>query len=379
MLPYWRLSAHYFFYFAFIGTFSPYFGLYLASLGLSAFDIGVLMSLTQVMRLVAPNLWGLLASRLGCHVPIMRSAALASLAGFSSLYFTQGFAGLFVGLAVLAFFWTATLPLIETVTLAHLGAATARYGSIRLWGSIGFVVAVLGVGYLLDAARVTVLLPVLSVLLLGILGSSFFMPEVRVKPADEDGPRFLAILARAEVRRFLAASFFMSAAHGALYVFYSIYLVSQGYSKSLVGWLWTLGVLVEIGVFFYMPQLFKRFTLRAVLLFCFACAAVRFGLIGWCVAFLPVLVFAQVLHGATFGAHHACAMALINRWFGASHQARGQAIYGSISFGAGGMLGGMLSGWLWDAMGPQVTFTVGSIFGAIGLMLVWRMHREALS
>ena len=93
MVPYWRLSAYYFFYFAFIGAFSPFFTLYLQSLKFSAWDIGVLMSLMQVMRLLAPNLWGWLADRLGAKTPIVRGAALMSLAGFSCFFFAQGFAG----------------------------------------------------------------------------------------------------------------------------------------------------------------------------------------------------------------------------------------------------------------------------------------------
>lgn len=376
MVPYWRLSAHYFFYFAFIGTFSPYFGLYLSSLGFDAWQIGVLMSLTQVMRLVAPNLWGWLACRWRSHVPIMRGAAAASVLGFSLLFFTERFSGIFIGLAVLAFFWTATLPLIETLTLAHLGTQTSGYGSIRLWGSIGFVSAVLGVGYALDVFAVSLLLPISCALLLGILVTSAFMPEARVPELEIAPVALREVLRKPEVRIFLAASFCMSAAHGALYVFYSIFLVGAGYSKSVVGWLWTLGVLVEIGVFFYMPQMFRHVRLRTILLVSFGCATLRFGLIGWCVAWLPVLVFAQLLHGATFGAHHAAAMAVINRWFGARNQAQGQALYGSVSFGAGGMVGGVLSGWLWDAAGPAITFTVGSLFGALGMWLVSRARFE---
>lgn len=86
MVPYWRLSAYYFFYFAFIGAFSPYFTLYLQSLAFSAWDIGVLMSLMQLMRVLAPNLWGWLADRLGAKTPIVRGAALMSLAGFSCFF-----------------------------------------------------------------------------------------------------------------------------------------------------------------------------------------------------------------------------------------------------------------------------------------------------
>lgn len=372
MLPYWRLSAYYFFYFAFIGTYSPYFGLYLADLGLRAWDIGVLMSLMQVMRLVAPNLWGWLADRMGRRVPIMRWAALASCAGFSVLFFTTRFEGMFVSLAVLAFFWTATLPLIESLTLAHLRLQTARYGVIRLWGSLGFVAAVLGVGYVLDAAPVGVLLPILMAALMGILLTSLFTPEAPPMPQAPSAATLAQVLRRPCVRLFLASAFFMSAAHGALYVFYSLHLVQHGYSKSLVGWLWTLGVLVEILIFLAMPQLFRRFSLKTVLLVSFACAVVRFVAIGWGVASLVIIALAQVLHGATFGAHHAAAMAAINRWFGASHQARGQALFGSISFGAGGILGGLSSGWMWDTAGPALTFSMSSVFALMGLWLTLR-------
>ena len=82
-LPYWRLSSYYFFYFAFIGAFSPYFGLYLQSLAFSAWDIGLLMSQMQLMRLFGPYVWGALADRAERRVPIVRLAGAASLVGFA--------------------------------------------------------------------------------------------------------------------------------------------------------------------------------------------------------------------------------------------------------------------------------------------------------
>jgi PPP family 3-phenylpropionic acid transporter len=176
------------------------------------------------------------------------------------------------------------------------------------------------------------------------------------------------ILRRPEVRALMVACFFMSAAHGALYVFYSLHLVAHGYSKSLVGWMWTLGVVAEIAVFMGMPQLLRAFSLRGLLVFSFAAAVIRFVLIGWGADSLAILIFAQVLHGATFGSYHAAAVAAVNRWFGAQHQARGQALYGSISFGAGGMIGGLLSGYTWDWIGPAWTYSFGSVFALCGLV-----------
>ena len=379
MLPYWRLSAYYFFYFAFIGAFSPYFGLYLKSLRFSAWDIGVLMSLMQVMRVVAPNIWGWLSERVGSRMPIVRFAAAASVVGFLSLFFTHSFGGIFLGMAVLAFFWGAALPLTESVTLSHLGSRAARYGGIRVWGSVGFIVAVLGCGYLLDLAPLGSLLWVMLALLAGILASALVVPDAAPVRHESDRLPLAEIMRRREVMSLLAACFAMSAAHGALYVFYSIFLVAHGYSKGLVGWLWALGVIAEIGVFLAMPLLLSAFSLRTILLASFGCAVARFLMIGWGVDSLLVILAAQVLHGATFGAYHASAVAAINRWFGGRHQARGQALYSSVSFGAGGMAGGLISGYTWDSIGAALTYSLSSGFALAGLVLVWITFREPSS
>jgi len=372
MVPYWRLSAYYFFYFAFIGAFSPYFSLYLKSLAFSAWDIGVLMSLMQLMRLLAPNLWGWLADRIGAKTPIVRAAALMSLLGFSSFFLVQSFAGFFVGMALLAFFWSASLPLVEALTFSHLGAQAHRYGAVRLWGSVGFIVAVLGLGWLLDHVPLSSILWVSTALLAGILAFALLLPEKAEPRHESDHLPIGDILRRREVRALFVGCFFMSAAHGALYVFYSLYLVEHGYSTSMVGLLWTLGVLAEIVVFIFMPRLLQAYSLRAMLLFSFACAVLRFLTIGWGVEWLGLLVLAQLLHAATFGVHHATAIAAVHRWFAGRHQARGQALYGSISFGAGGMLGGLLSGWAWDIIGASLTYTLGAGFALAGMVCILR-------
>jgi PPP family 3-phenylpropionic acid transporter len=118
-----------------------------------------------------------------------------------------------------------------------------------------------------------------------------------------------------------------------------------------------------------MPRLSRRWSLRTILLVAFVAAVLRFVLIGWGVGSVAVLLFAQLLHGATFGAFHSAAITLVNQWFEGRLQAQGQALYGSLSFGAGGMLGGLLSGFMWEGIGPQWTYTAGSVFALIGL--VW--------
>jgi PPP family 3-phenylpropionic acid transporter len=370
-LPHGRLAVWYFWYFAFIGAFLPYFALYLQSIGLSAGRIAVLMSLGQFMRLVAPLLWSWLADSGGRRVQVVVASAAASLASFSVVFLTQDFVGLLIGMAVMHFFWSASLPLVEALTLGHLAAHPERYGRIRVWGSVGFIVAVLGVGLLLDAAPIRSQLWVSWVLLLGSLVSALTLTEVKAHAGAAAKP-IVQILRQRKVVFLLGAGMLMSAAHGALYVFYSIHLVAQGYGKTLVGLLWTLGVVAEIFVFLLMPRISRRVSLRHILLGCFALAVLRFLLIGWTVEFIALLVFAQLLHGASFGAHHAATMAALNKWFAASQQARAQALYGSVAYGAGGLGGALLAGALWESTGAAITFSAASLLALIGLILVWR-------
>lgn len=369
-LPYWRLSGYYFFYFAFIGAFSPYFGLYLQECSFSATDIGLLMSQMQLMRLFAPYLWGSLADRWRCPLAVVRSTALFSLIGFSAFFAADDFKTMLLALAVLAFFWTAALPLVEAITFNHLHENSARYSRIRLWGSIGFIVAVTATGALLDRIPLSGLLWVLFATLAGIALFALALPDA--PPREEpSAPKPVAhIVAQPRVRALLVASFAMSAAHGALYVFYSIYLTAHQYDKWLVGCLWSLGVVAEIVVFFHMADLLRRFSLRTILLACFAAAVLRFLIIAWGVEWLALLVLAQLLHGLTFGACHAASVAAVNRWFPGRYQGRGQALYSSLSFGAGGLLGSVLSGWTWGLFGPAPTYTLSAFLALMGWFCV---------
>lgn len=371
-LPHWRLSGYYFFYFAFIGAFSPYFGLYLQSLSFSAWDIGLLMSQMQLMRLFGPNLWGWLVDHFGYRVAVIRLAGAIGLAGFLAFFWLDRLPGMLVAMAVLALFWSAALPLVETLTFDHLREERGRYGNIRLWGSVGFIVAVMGTGALLDWVEPVGVLWVCTFILAGILGFAMVLPEAPLHIPTADETPIGRILRQPRVLALMAACFAMSAAHGGFYVFYSIHLSGNGYAKTAVGLLWSLGVLAEIGVFLLMARIARRYSLRDILLVSFAAAVLRFLLMGWAVDSVAAMVFVQLLHGLTFGAYHASAIAAVNQWFPGKSQGRGQALYSSLSFGAGGLVGALLSGWTWDDWGAGWTFSLGSAFALAGWLLVWR-------
>jgi PPP family 3-phenylpropionic acid transporter len=371
---YRSLAGFYFFYFAYLGAFAPFFSLYLDGIGMSAVEIGVLMSLPQLTRIVAPQLWGWLADRGASRLRVARLAGAAGLIAWLGVFAGTHFAWLFAVLLAMTFFWSAALPLVEATTLSHLGEETARYGRVRVWGSVGYIVAVVGVGYVLDALPAEKLLWIVLGLMGGMLGFCWAVPEARVVPHASDELPIGHILRRPEVIALIAACALMSAAHGPYYTFYTLHLVEHGYSKSLAGWLWALGVACEIGIFVWMPHLYRAFTPRQILLASFGLAVARFLAIGWLAGSVAALLIAQVLHAATFGSFHAAAIGMVHGLFRGRHQARGQALYGSLAYGVGGAIGGFASGYAWAGLGPELTFSLASACALAGFVLIaWKL------
>ena len=375
-MPHRRLAGFYFFYFAYLGTFAPFFGLYLESIGLTPFDIGVVLALPQVTRIVAPHAWSWLADRGNAPVRVVKLTGLAGTLVFLAIFAGTQFALVFAVIFAMTFFWSAALPLMEATTLTHLGDETSRYGRVRVWGSIGFIAAVVIVGYLLDHIALSAVPVLVLAMMVGMLACAWLVPEARV-PHHEDAAPVGKLMLRPEVIALILAGAFMSAAHGPYYTFYSIYLVAEGYSKSATGWLWALGVICEIGVFAWMPRLYRAFTLRQILLASFALAVLRFLTIAWLAQSFVALLFAQTLHAATFGSFHAASIGYVHKLFRGRLQSRGQAIYGSVAFGIGGALGNLASGYLWTAAGPALTFTFSAGAALLGLVLIaWRLERD---
>jgi PPP family 3-phenylpropionic acid transporter len=375
-MPYWRLSGFYFFYFATLGVLVPYFGLYLKSVGFSPAEIGQLMAIVMLSRIVAPLVWGWVADHRESRMAVVRVASFLTLVAFIGVFYGTGFAWLAAVLLLFSFFWHASLPLLEVFTMSHLGSRPGAYGRVRLWGSIGFIAAVYALGPVMDIHGPWWVLPAITVLVGGICLFALALPESPLRGEAEHREPFLAAIARPEVFGFLAASFLMQLGHGPYYTFYSIYLEAYGYSKTLIGGLWAFAVVCEIGVFLLMGRILARFELRQVLLASFAAAALRWLLIGFFPQDLAVLVVAQTLHAATFGSFHAAAIQMVHRFFTGRHRHRGQAVYGSASFGIGGAVGAYYSGQAWETLGPAATFAVAAGCAVAALAVAWRLLRR---
>lgn len=370
-----RFAQFYFAYFAMLGAFAPYIGLYLQQLGFAPQQIGVLLALVPIVRTVVPALWAWIADHHGNRRSLVRWTTAAATLAAVGLLLGDSFGWLLATLLVLNIFWCAGLPLVEASTFSHLRGRMGDYGRIRVWGSVSFILVVALLGPVFDVTGIGVLPWVLLLLFAAMAGSAWLLPP------DADGPHAQAsaplgtLLLRPEVLVLFAACFCMALAHGPYNAFYSIYLVDSGYSKTAVGGLWALSVVAEILVFLWMPRILSRFTIPQVMGFSLLCAVARFAVIGWAVEWPVAIAAAQLLHAATFGAHHAAALAAVHRIFAGRYQARGQALYSAAGFGAGGALGMFASGWLWTHAGPAWTFTCAAGVALLAGVLVAKCLR----
>ena len=368
------LASFYFAYFAYAGISMAFLPLYFASRGLQAGEIAFLVALPHIARTFAPAAWGWLADASGARRGIVAFSCATSAVGFALIPQAGGVASIAWIVAAIALLSSAAVPLVEAITLASLAGQPGRYGPIRVWGSVGFIAATLGGGLWLDYWPAATLPPVLVALSVAALVIALGLPAGARRPHAEGAAAQIG----KGVRALLAAGFCMAAAHGTLYTFFTLYLEREGHSGMAIGGLWTLGVLAEIVVFLALPALFRRHSLSTILLAGFACAVVRFMAIGWMPASLWILVPAQLLHAATFGAFHAASVAAVHRLFPESAQARGQTLFSSLSYGAGGAAGALVAGWAWQGYGPALAFSASAAVAVAGACFAYRLRRFGL-
>ena len=366
-----NFSAFLFTYYAFAGTFATYAALFFAARGMTVAQIGILLSLIQVMRIFGPNVWGWVADHTQQRARVLRMTAFASFAAFACIFFAETYVQFFIVMVLINLFTSAQSPLSEALMLSEMRGDLSNYGKVRLWGSIGFIVAVLAGGYILEWFGVESLLWFAGGLLALVLAASLRIRDVPHPIAAHGAPRLGQVLRKPEVAAFFVSAALMCGAHMALYAFYSLYLERAGYSKPVIGAMWALGVVAEVVFFYFQARVFARFGARRVMMIAFAAALVRFAITGAGPDLLWVLVVAQLMHAATFAAHHSAAVMTMQRWFAGPLQASGQALYMSIAYGIGGTFGGLFMTWCWDKIGPEEMYYAAAGLTAAGALAAW--------
>lgn len=368
-IPHKRLGGLYGMYFAIVALAVGWLGPFLQSRGLSAAEIGIAVAILTGSKILAPYLWGALGDRMANRLRVVQWGMLGSLVVSVGLLWPLGFWGICAVLCGFGLFWNAIISQFDTLTLAYLHGQTHRYTSIRVWGSIGFIVMMLASGWWFSAFAFGTLpwVMIAGLVLTALLSLS--LPAVLVEHHPVVEGSMGSRLNQPMVWLFLALAASNQFAHGPLNVFFTLYLQDLGYSAVIAGRLWAIGVLAEVALFFALPALMPRLDLRLLFTGSLAIAALRWLGTAYVADALWALVLLQLAHGLTFGAIHAVCIEFMRRAFAGPFSGRGMALYSSVVFGIGGALGALVSGLLWEHVGGSSSFVVMAVVSAVAATL----------
>ena len=378
LLPFAALSATYF---AHIGFFNPYLPLWLKDLGLGVGSIGLLVAVQSLTRVLAPYGWGWLSDHTGERVRLLRvCAAAATLFALGLFVPAPSMPWLVVVLLGMFIHTSAMMPMSEAALAQWVSAAgdfdARRYGRIRLWGSLGFLVTVFVSGAWFEAHGMAdfPLWTVASLLLLN--GAVWWLPRQReAVSAHTSAASVRAVLAQPAVRWFFASVFFHVLAHIGVYVFFSLYLDALGYSKTLIGVLWAVSVAVEIAWFFTQGRWLPRLRPMQWLMLCALAMALRMALTAWWAHAGWALVLAQALHALTFATHHTVCTAWLSQHFPGRLRGRGQALYASVGYGIPGVLGALVGAAISETWGLSTVYALCVAMALLSAVCVARASR----
>jgi PPP family 3-phenylpropionic acid transporter len=302
-------------------------------------------------------------------VALLRVAAVLSAVAAAALWWVRDAGAWPLALVVAALFLAngAFTPIGEALLLKHLHSGDVldarRYGRVRVWGSIGFIVSVLAFGVVLQRTGIGALPLFTFGLFLLLAWAAWRLPETTEPVVAQAQPRASVwpVLRRPAVRWFFAAVMLTVLAHTALYAFFSLYLDRLGYGKPAVGALWGVSVAAEIVFFSLAGRHFARIDEYRWLVLAALVSAARFALTAAFGDLPAVLVLLQLTHALTFAAQHMACTSLIARFFPDRLRARGSALYSTLGYGIPGVIGGLAGGLLSDRFGLAAVFWAASL------------------
>lgn len=360
-------------YFAAMGLMLPFFPVYLSNRGIDVAMIGVLTGLVSLSKVVAPPMVGMVMDRRSNMPRFVLVASLLAAVCAVSISWTTSVWSLALAIFGFGFLWAAVLPLTDGLSVVVSETALADYGRLRVWGSIGFVIASLAGGAWLAGRHMPDFPYWLGTLLLVMAVAARGFPSHAVSGEMEAGghgrfstPFFVLI----------GISFLMQASHGAYYGFYSLYLLKIGYSGWHVAAFWVLGVIAEIVLMWSWSRPIQRAAPAWVLGSCLLLASLRWS--GIAVAHVWwLLAGLQLLHAASFAAFHLNAVAWVRRLAPSHRHASAQGWYSSVGFGLGTTVGIMACGWLSELYGFPLIFLVCSGVALLGVPAAFALPRHA--
>ncbi len=350
-----RLKIYYFAYFMVVAGLLPYLPLYLKQQGVHEIQIGSLMAIGPLVMIIAQPFWGLVSDYLRAPLKVLRFTLTMGMLIILLFYISNQLWWLGLIIALYMFFTSPNVPLADSIALDYLKTSKKGFGSVRLWGSLGFSMAVLLMGLYFSKAGLKTIFVLTALLLSLSLIATIGLPKGQVSARQKLGPAAWKLLTCRPFLSFVGFTCLVQITFNAYNTFFSLYFASLGGNTKLLGVAWMLSALSEIPVFYYGDWLLKRFGTDFLLKFAGAVYGLRWLIYAYLTTSEAVLA-AQLLQGISFGLFYLAAVNHANRLTPRELLTTGQSLFAAITFGVGSTFGSIFGGLLYQVGGFQGMF-----------------------
>lgn len=354
--------------------------LYLSSVKLGESQIGILLGIGPLFMIIVPALWGFLSDKIGRIKEVLLFILIASLIVGFILFKMESFRTIALLLSIFYLFFAAVMPLTDSLTFRLAHHSNVSFGSIRLYGSVGFSITSVYLGYILTKYGSSVLANLF--LIIGIL-SIFILAKVNEKSSQSNTivknpvkvKEIIQLIKLPYIQVYFIMVFMVSLPHRMNDSFLSLYIKSLGGSDFLAGFAWFIAAMFEAIVFSLNKYWLKSGKENQIIFFAIIIYVIRWGLAA--IIHNPMLIVGlQVLHSFSFALFYLTILQQFTKKIPAHLQATAQSGLLSIFFGAAGIVGSILGGGIFEQFGGHTLYWLMSVLSIMSIPFQFILMRK---
>ncbi|MCM3786091.1 MFS transporter [Neobacillus mesonae] len=366
-----QLKLYNFFVYGAVAVFTSFFQIYLQNIGLTKIQIGTLMAIGPFVSLFANPFWGYMSDR----SQNIRKTVLFMLTGtllfVQAVFLAPTYSLIFAAMIFFYFFQSPLFAQTNSMILVYIDGTGHKFGSFRLWGSLGWALTAIAAGPIMDQLGDSRISVVFSVLLLIAIVFAILLPKLQ---GTSDAPivtmrGFGQVVLNPYFMSFIILGVLVSVPNAMNSSFVSLYITELGGSKQMVGLAVFMSSILEVAVFLLFDRFLKRkmTVLLACLTFVSILFAVRWELMALATDPLQI-AFIQLLHSVTFGGYFYVGTQLTMLFIPRPYRSSGQALYTLSWGGVSGVIAGIFGGFMFQNFGASVMYQYGVIMSVIGVI-----------
>ncbi|WP_062109259.1 MFS transporter [Bacillus niameyensis] len=371
-----------FFLYGSISILMSFFPLYFQESGFSTVAIGMMMAGGPFVSIFANPFWGYWSDRLQNIRRILMIMLLGNIIVVQFVFQMNSLTLVFITMLCFFLFQTPLFSQSNSLILNTIEGTSYKFGTFRLWGSLGWAIMAIAASPLIDVVGINNLWVIYTFMLFLTILFSFKLPTGKVEGSKkvEKGGYSRALFGNKYFLVFVLLGVMISVPNSMNQTFSSLYIDELGGSVVLIGWAAFLTAIFEVPVFLLFDKYLKKNipTMIGCLVFVSLLFVLRWFLMS--LATSPVqIIFIQMLHSISFGGYYYIGTTLTAELIPVELRASGQAIYALTWGGISGIIAGVFGGWMFQNLGPQTMYQVSTLIascGVIGFAMLWIWIRK---